>query len=87
MRLIELLWLLLPPGSEILVIVAVGFVLILGIFNRQRAFAVLGSLAVFLVIEAIVMSLLAGIPLWVQLAFDAFMVVLLIGAIGRTYEQ
>jgi len=65
----------LPESLFALVLVGVGFALILGVISRQRAFGIVGSLVLFLLISPFIYALFDKLPVWMILA--VFVVVIL----------
>ncbi len=62
----SILWLL-PDNAMILVIVAIGFGLMLGLIRRQAAMGMIGSIVLCLILAPFVESLLGALPAWISM--------------------
>jgi hypothetical protein len=63
----SLLWALIPDEALILVIVAIGFALMLGIIRGKTAASMIGSLLLLVLLGPFVEELIAGLPWWMTL--------------------
>ncbi len=69
------LWLFLPDEAMVLVIAGIGLALILGLIRRQAALALVGAVAVSLLVGPFVEAVIGALPGWalfVLLVFLAF---------------
>ena len=61
----NLVWFFIPDSALVLVIVAIGFALMLGIIRGRQAASMLGGLIVMILLTPFVGALVDGLPLWV----------------------
>jgi hypothetical protein len=83
MAALELIWLFLPEGAEVLIVVGIAMAMMLGVLPRTKAFAWLGCFLLSLVLLPFLPALLGALPWWLSVLVLAWMWSSLVGLVGR----
>ena len=73
----------LPDQAIVLVIMAIGLALICGFVNARRAFALIGGIALMLVLSPFIGALINALPSWLLLGLLVFLGLSLLRAISN----